>query len=284
MNGDLSRLVVFAEGLDHPEGVTVTADGRLYAGGESGQVYLVDIDTGKSEEVANTGGFLLGLCADSSGRLYCCDVGRRELLRVDPDSGKVDLYSNGTPGRSMINPNWPVFDASGNLYVTDSGTWKGNDGCIFRVTPTGETEIWATSSTNFPNGACVGIDRKSLLVLESCTPALVRIEIKDDGTAGNREEIARLEGTVPDGVALDTDGNAYVCCYRPDRILRVSPSGEVEILADDPEGTLLSAPTNGVWVGSNLDTFVTGNLGRWHLTKCDWGTKGVALEYPDIRG
>lgn len=279
---DLSTLVPFAEGLDHPEGVTVTADGRLYAGGENGQLYRVDIETGKFEEVSNTGGFLLGLCADSTGRLYCCDVGRRELLRIDPESGNVDLYSSGTADKPMINPNWPVFDSSGNLFVTDSGTWKGNDGCIFRVTPEKETEIWSTSSTNFPNGACLSIDRRALLVLESCTPALVRIAIKEDGSAGERDEIAMLEGTVPDGIALDTEGNAYVCCYRPDRILRVSPKGEIEILADDPEGTVLSAPTNGVWVGDNLETFVTGNLGRWHLTKCDWGVKGVPLEYPSI--
>jgi gluconolactonase len=119
-----------------------------------------------------------------------------------------------------------------------------------------------------------------LLVLESCTPALVEIEINSDGSAGNRRELARLEGTVPDGVAIDIDGNAYVCCYRPDRILRVGVGGEVEVLADDPQGTVLSAPTNGVWVGPELTTFVTGNLGRWHLTKCEWGTRGVPLRYP----
>lgn len=279
---DISKLIPFAEGLDHPEGVTVSADGLLYAGGENGQLYRVDIETGKFEEVAQTGGFLLGLCADSAGLLYCCDSQRREVLRIDPGSGKIDQYSSGTADRQMINPNWPVFDSAGNLYVTDSGKWKANDGCIFRVTPDGKTEVWTTSSSNFPNGSCLSIDRKALLVLESCTPALVRIAIQEDGSAGKREEIAILDGTVPDGVSLDRDGNAYVCCYRPDRILRVSRVGEVEVLADDPEGTVLSAPTNGVWIGPNLDTFVTGNLGRWHLTKCDWGTRGVPLEYPDM--
>jgi gluconolactonase len=279
---DLSELVVFAEGLDHPEGVTVTANGQLFAGGEAGQVYRIDLETGKFDEVAGTGGFLLGLCADGRGRLYCCDIKRRELLRVDPETGEVAVYSDGTSDRSMINPNWPVFDDDGNLYVTDSGTWKGDDGCIFRISPGGTTEVWTDESSNFPNGACLSLDGRSLLVLESCTPALVSMPIQEDGSAGPRREIALLDGTVPDGVSIDTVGNSYVCCYRPDQILLVSPDGRVEVLAEDPEGTILSAPTNGVWVGEERTTFVTGNLGRWHLTKCDFGAEGAPLNYPEL--
>lgn len=275
----MSKLSVFAEGLDHPEGVTVTAAGEIFAGGEAGQVYRIDPDTKTVEEVASTGGFLLGLCADGEGLLYCCDVKRREVLRVDPATGKADVYSSGTGDHAMVNPNWPVFDDQGNLFVTDSGTWKGNDGVIFRIDAGGRTEVWTEASTNFPNGACLDLDEKTLLVLESCTPALVRISLDNPQ---RRELVAELPGTIPDGVAIDTEGNAYVCCYRPDRILRVTPSGEVVTLADDPEGTLLSAPTNGVWIGPELRTFVTGNLGRWHLTQCDFGARGVALKYPSL--
>lgn len=275
----LHALEVFAEGLDHPEGVTVGPDGTLYAGGEAGQIYRVDAD-GTSTQVASTGGFLLGLCADAAGRLYCCDVGRRQVLRADPSTGEVAVYSEGTSQRQMVNPNWPVFDGDGTLYVTDSGSWKGDDGCIFRVDAAGTTTVWCTETTNFPNGACLTDD--ALLVLESCTPALVRVPVLPDGSAGPREIVAELAGTVPDGVTTDTDGNAYVCCYRPDRILVVSPSGEVDVLADDPEGTVLSAPTNGVWTGEDRSVLVTGNLGRWHLTRMRPGALGAPLPYPAL--
>jgi sugar lactone lactonase YvrE len=277
----LGALRVLAEGLDHPEGVTVTPIGQLYAGGEAGQVYRVDPATGAVAQVANTKGFLLGLCSDAGGNLYCCDVARRQVLRVFPSNGDVEVYSRGTRHRPMVNPNWPVFDARGNLYVTDSGTWKGNDGCIFRVQAGGATEVWCEESTNFPNGAALSADGKSLLVLESCTPALVRIPILPNGAPGPRKIVAELTG-VPDGVALDEDGAAYICYYRPDRIDRVHPDGKVETLAEDPEGTLLSAPTNGVWIGENRDVLVVGNLGRWHLTACEWGVRGLALRYPEI--
>lgn len=273
---------VAAEGLDHPEGVTATKDGTVYAGGEAGQVYRVDLEARSVEQVATTGGFLLGLCADGEGRLYVCDVARREVIRVDPATGSTDVYSKGAPGRPLVNPNWPVFDDAGNLYVTDSGTWKGNDGCVLRIAPGGETTVWSTASTGFPNGAALSADGRALYVLESTTPALVRIPIEQDGSAGAREVVATLTG-VPDGCALDTEGRVYVCYYRPDRIDRVWPDGRVETLADDPEGTVLAAPTNGVWLEPARDRLLVGSLGRWHLTSCDFGATGIPLRYPVLR-
>ncbi|HVL81087.1 MAG TPA: SMP-30/gluconolactonase/LRE family protein [Actinomycetota bacterium] len=269
---------VLVEGLDHPEGVAVGPDGTLYAGGEAGQVYRIE-ETGPVE-VANTGGFLLGMAADGDGRLYACDVARREVLRVDPLSGSTEVYASGTPERPMVNPNWPVFDDDGNLYVTDSGTWKGDDGCIFRVSPAGEAEVWSTASTAFPNGACLTANGGHLLVLESVPGALVRIPVADPSA---REVIVELPDAVPDGICLDTDGTAYVFCYRPDRVYRIA-DGTLEVFADDPQGTLLAAPTNGVFVGTDRTTLVCGNLGRWHLSACEVDTPGLPLRYPSPSG
>lgn len=274
----LDSCTVLVEGLDHPEGVCVTRDGTLFAGGEAGQVYRYVEDAEAVVEVANTGGFLLGMCADGNGRLYVCDVARREVLRVEPATGAVEVYSAGAPDRPFVNPNWPAFDADGTLYVTDSGHWKQDDGCIMRIDADGRTSVWSDVSTGFPNGCCLSEDGGALYVLESTTPALVRIPVDDPK---RREVVATLTG-VPDGCALDTEGRIYVCYYRPDRIDRVWPDGRVETLADDPDGTLLSAPTNGVWIGSARDRMVVGNLGRWHLTACDWGATGIPLFYPEL--
>lgn len=275
----LDAVAVLVAGLDHPEGVTVTADGVLYAGGEAGQVYRIDVESSTVVQVADTGGFLLGLCADSSGRLYACDVAASAVQRIDPDTGAVEVYTRGAPGRALVNPNWPVFADDGTLYVTDSGGWKRNDGCILRVDPSGAASVWTDETSNFPNGACLTRAGDALLVLESCTPALVRVPIQADGSAGPREVVAALPGTVPDGVTVAEDGTAYVCCYRPDRILAVRPSGGVEVLVDDPQGTVLAAPTNGVWLEPERTRLVTGNLGRWHLSVLEPGGVGVPLRY-----
>jgi len=62
--------------------------------------------------------------------------------------------------------------------------------------------------------------------------------------------------------------------------VHIDRDGGVEILADDPQGTLLAAPTNVVFAGSQRDRLVSANLGRWHLSLLNVGLHGVPLHYP----
>jgi gluconolactonase len=61
-------LRILAEGLDHPEAVAWGINGRMWAGGEAGQLYAISLE-GAVEEVARTGGFVLGLAVDAEGRV-----------------------------------------------------------------------------------------------------------------------------------------------------------------------------------------------------------------------
>jgi sugar lactone lactonase YvrE len=71
---ELAALTALAEGLDHPEGIAPSPDGMLYAGGEGGQLYVIDPVAGGFHEAARTGGFLQGLCVDGGARVYACDI------------------------------------------------------------------------------------------------------------------------------------------------------------------------------------------------------------------
>lgn len=278
----LDQFHPFAEGLDHPEGVCAGPGGELYAGGEAGQIYRVDLD-GTVEQIASTGGFILGLAADADGDLYACDLAHGAVMRIDARGGNVERYTAGTADEPMRAPNYPVFDASGNLYVTASGDFDADDGLLFRVAPGGHTEVWSRTPSNFPNGACLTIDDDALLVVTSTPdPGVTRVPINDDGSAGRPEVLVSLEGTVPDGVALADDGTVFVACYRPDRLYRLSHDGRPQVLAEDPRGTVLAAPTNVVFAGPDLDRLVVGSLGRWHLTVAELGVRGRRLHYPSL--
>ena len=113
-------------------------------------------------------------------------------------------------------------------------------------------------------------------------PRIAEIKIAPDGSSGEIRTVAELPGAVPDGVAFDTDGNLYIACYRPDRIYRLDTGGNLDILADDFEGTIIAAPTNIAFCGAERDVLLSANLGRWHITRYDTGAVGMPLHYPNL--
>lgn len=270
----LDQLEMFAHGLDHAEGIAVDPDGTIYVGGEGGQLYRVTTDDG-IEEVANTGGWLLGLAADAAGSIYACDAAKRCIWRIDPADGSVETFCDGTPDRPLLSPNWGCFDVEGNYYFSDSGEWKGRNGLVWVVRPGGRAEVWTEESCDFPNGMAIDPDGSRLYVLESTPGALVSFALEADGTAGARTLLCELPGAVPDGVAVATDGSLVIACYRPDIIYRFREDLGLQVLAHDPEGVFIAAPTNVAFTGPGLDTMVVPNIGRWHLTR---------FRHPDLRG
>jgi gluconolactonase len=129
----LDKFTFLVDGLDHPEGLAWGADGHLYAGGEAGQLYRVDVAAGSATEIAGTGGYLLGLALDGQGHIYGCDQVRHEVVRIRLSDGSIASYSRGTADTPMRVPNWLVFDRGGHLYVSDSGAWKADDGLIYKT-------------------------------------------------------------------------------------------------------------------------------------------------------
>lgn len=269
----------FISGLDHPEGITWGPDGYAYAGGELGQIYRIDIKKGSFEQVGFSQGFIGGVACDAEAGVYACNAGARRVVRVNKD-GSVDPISGGTSKLAMQTPNYPCFHPSGDLYVSDSGGWKKNDGRIFRIRPNGATELWSTAPSEFANGLCLSLDARWLYVVESTLPGVSRIEIKSDGRAGARQVVATLPETVPDGVQFDEAGDFYITLYAPSRIYRMKPSGKIDVLVEDPENTILAAPTNIVFGGSDRRDLLIASLGRWHISRLRMDVPGAPLHYP----
>ena len=278
---DIDNFAPFCDGLDHPEGVAWGPDGFVYAGGEAGQIYRVNLADGEYEEIGSTGGFILGLCLDADRNVYACDLAKQAVMRITPN-GEVSTYSNGSPDRKMVTPNYPVFDRQGNLYVSDSGDWKESNGRIFRIRPGGQTEVVNDENLNFTNGMALSPDGTELYVVLSLIPGIGKVRLYEDGRVSSMEQVLSLRRVVPDGIAFDTHDNLYISCYTPDRIYRYTPGGDLEILAEDWQSTTISSPTNIAFGGPDLSTLVVASLARWHLTKASMPIPGHPVEYPKL--
>ncbi len=278
----LDSVAVLAEDLDHPEGVAWGADGYLYAGGEAGQVYRIDAQTGTFREIANTGGFVLGLCLDAEHNIYACDEHHAAVMRITP-AGEVSRYADGLPVRRMQTPNYPVFDARGNLYVSDSGGWKEDNGTLYRISPEGEVEVSARQDLAFTNGMALHPDGSTLYVILSLLPGIATMPLGPRGELSDLEVVLDLPLTVPDGLAFDQAGQLYISCYTPDRIYRFAPeTGVLDTLLEDWQHTVLCSPTNIAFAGPDRSHLVMASLGGRTLVQAPMAVPGCPLHYPRL--
>ena len=234
---------LLVDGLDHPEGVCWDPDaGVLWAGGEAGQLYRVDVEARTWDEVARAPGFVLGLAVDSARPA-------RDLLRRTTASSASTTARCGCSATACRSRTTRHSARTGR-----STSPRVGGGARTTATSTGSRRTAAstcspTSSPTSRTAARSRADGRWLWIVESYVPRLSRIDL----ASGAVEELARLDGTVPDGVAF-TDRRRrarLVLPARPDppRVTR----GPLETIAEDPQGTHLAAPTNVVFAGATAD-------------------------------
>jgi sugar lactone lactonase YvrE len=151
--------------------------------------------------------------------------------------------------------------------VTDetlSGIWK--------ITPDRHVVLWSAHALlqwppepygPLPQGAndlVLTPDGKAMYVVTEGYPALLRIPINPDGSAGTPVIVAG-NLTVLDGVALDEGGNIFVSEVLRNEIALYSPDGESRVIIATGDTAPLGSPTSLVYRDGVL---CTANLG-WHM-------------------
>ena len=264
----IERARVFFDGifsepkLSHPEGVAIGPDGWIWVGNENGDICRIPPDGSSIERVASTNGFLLGLAFDGTRALYACDLRHAAVFRLD--LATRDLARLKAEGLRI--PNYPVVDVRHRrLLVSDSmGFGETGPGLWAFPLDGGFGQLWDDRPLTFANGLALQGDR--LFVAETFAKRVTEVSIGPDGQPGPRRVLAENFPGLPDGLALDSQGNLIVSLYEPSRLLRISPAGEVRVLIEDVTAHTLCHPTNIAFTGERL---YAANLGRWHVTEID---------------
>ncbi len=284
----LDQVTVAATGFKGAEGVTVDRDGNLYGGGSDGVIRKLSPD-GKMTEFARTGGRPAGMALDRHGNLFICDVGKAAVLKVTP-SGVVSVFADQAGSFKLTLPNFPVFDAEGNLYVSNSTDYilKSMEdvmaeirnpvpkGALVRLRPNGQGEVVATG-LYFANGTAIDPREEAVYVLQSTQNNCARVAMRKDGSHGKPEVFGENLGGLPDGMAFDAEGHAIITLPFINRLVVLDPTGKLSVLLDDPEGKTTKRPTNCAFGGPQFDDLYLAHLEADHVAKVHLGRKGHPL-------
>ena len=234
----------FTEGpvwIDEDGGYLLFSDipaNAIYKWSADGQVstFLEPVFVGEYEEGRFVGSN--GLLLDRDGNLLLCEHGGRRISRMGEDGTRttiVDTYD----GKRLNSPNDAVVHSNGSIYFTDPpyGLSQQDDdpakeldfNGIYRIDADSELTLLNREQSR-PNGIGLSPDGRTLYVANSdrANKVWMSYPVNDDGTLDEGNvffNVSSEQGDeVPDGMALDTNGNLFAT--GPGGVWILSPEGK----------------------------------------------------------
>ena len=231
------------------EDVLVTRDGRVWTGTADGVIHAHDPETHETTTVAATGGRPLGLEQMPDGRILICDA-HRGLLLLDPATGDLETLLREVDGERLGFPNNAAVAEDGTIWFSDSSRawqveeWKNDliehtcTGRLFRRTPDGHVDT-VLDGLCFANGVALTAETDAVLVAETGTRTIRRVQLTDEGSPGESTTwVDDLPGH-PDNIALGSDGLVWVTVASPAhpflRVVQRTPQVVRDLLWRAPE-------------------------------------------------
>ncbi|WP_309644258.1 SMP-30/gluconolactonase/LRE family protein [Phenylobacterium sp.] len=288
-----SAFTKIAVGIDRPEDVVVSRDGRVFASDHQCAVAEIFAD-GSFKRLGPRNGAPNGINLDRQGRVLIANFGiydRQEgpLERFDPATGLRETLLAEVGGKRLTSANYPVVDRAGNIWCANSThaeTWPQaldgrTDGFIFVLRPDGSSDIVA-EGLKFPNGLALSADDGFLFCAQTSGADVMRFAVSPDGALGPGErhgpklgqlqepggpQVAQADLGYTDGVGMDAEGNLWVCLPGADKVVAITPSGEVVTVIHDPTGEIVNHPTNVTWGGPDLLDLYIGSIRADYVLK-----------------
>ncbi|MDP3852559.1 SMP-30/gluconolactonase/LRE family protein [Phenylobacterium sp.] len=288
-----SAFTKVAVGIDRPEDVVVSRDGRVFASDHQCAVAEIFPD-GSFKRLGPRGGAPNGINMDPQGRVLIANFGiydRQEgpLERFDPATGLRETLVAEVGGRRLTSANYPVVDRAGNIWCANSThaeTWPQAldgraDGFIFVLRPDGSSQIVA-DGLKFPNGLALSADDGFLYCAQTTGADVVRFAVLPGGRLGPGErygpvlgklqerggpQVAQADLGYTDGIGMDAEGNLWVCLPGADKVVAITPAGEMVTVIHDPTGQTVHHPTNVTWGGPDLDDLYIGSIRADYVLK-----------------
>lgn len=269
MRVDPVDIKILGAGLTRPEGVMAQDDGSVITADAYGRCARIGPD-GSTTFFGNLGGLPNGICLDEEGNTIVANLGNGEVQRVAP-SGAHAVVMTHAEGKRMFTPNFPFLDFAGRLWVSNSTDDPDVDASLRAPIPDGSLVVIAqdrpaqiaATGICFANGVALDAAEQFVYVAETMQRRVLRYRIGEDGSVGPAEVYGpAVLGRIgfPDGIAFDEAGNLWVTFPAANAVGFITPAGELEIVAEDPQGLVLRRPVNICFGGPDRRTAFIGSL------------------------
>lgn len=291
-------------GLQRPEDVVVGRDGRVWASDQQSACAQVAPD-GSLRRVGKVDGAPNGINMDAQGRIIIANFEAGPVQRLDVETGKVDVVCSTVAGRTLTASNYPILDRNGTIWCANSTfahPWQQAldgraDGILFRVRPDGRAELMA-EGIQFANGLALDADESHIYVCQTTGCNVIRYRIRSDGTIGAAEPYGPVLGTpfprdvdpnnlpapermaqvgLTDGCGFDVEGNLWVTLVAANRVIAITPRGDVVPIIEDPRGELMRQPTNVTWGGADMRDLYIGSITNDYIIHARSPVAGMPL-------
>ena len=288
--------------LERPECIIAERDGTLWSADGRGGVVRIDPDGSQTlvlqstravneassfeDRYVNTAGSLPnGLAIDTDGSFLIANFGTDSLERMTRDGTTTTLLDR-IEGQPVGKANFVTRDSKGRLYLTVTTRmvpWTrhvetmSHDGYIALIDERGARIVadglCGTNELRFDP------DERFLYVAETTARRISRFEVRDDGTLSDRETYGPENvGGFCDGIAFDAFGNLWSTLIMADRLIALTPKGEVLVLLDDGDPAGTKALDTAWAAGTVTPEIMAGATG----TLCPW-MASVTFGGPDLK-
>src|SRR5271156_5572323 len=242
--------------LQRPECILAERDGTLWSADARGGVMRI-LPDGTQQLVAQTGhrgvdannptslilgGTTLpnGIAMNRQGDFLIANFGTDAIELMQRDGTSRTLYTQ-IDGQPLGKANFVLCDSRDRIWFTVTTRLVPWTRSINEKTPDGYVGLIDARGIRIVAEGFVGtneirFDAKEewLYVVESNARRICRLRVRDDGSLGDRETFGPTDlGGTPDGFAFDSYGNLWITIVQTDRLIALTPQGDVLNLLDD---------------------------------------------------
>ncbi len=303
---DPASITRIGHALQRPECILAEPDGTLWAADARGGVIRIAPD-GLQELICQTldahfdlslssadsllsGTLPNGLAFASNGDILISNFGTDRLERMTR-SGKTTVLLDSIDGRRLGKVNFVLRDSRDRIWITVStmiNPWSDAinatlaDGSIILVDDNGARVV--ADGFRFTNEIRLDAKEAWLYVAETTGKCVTRLRVQPDGALTGREVFgpSNLGPGLVDGIAFDAYGNLWATMIFADRLVAITPDGELLELIDDgdPAATARfeAAFATGVPVPFEVMLQCGGSICTW-LASVTFGGSDLSTVY-----